>query len=87
MGVSARLPRVVRDEDLVYKNHGFNYVVPRGTAIGMSAFVSHRNEELFPEPEKYEPGRWINAQGKLDYGMEKYIMSFSKGTRQCIGMK
>jgi cytochrome P450 len=87
LGISGRLPRIARDEDLVYKNRGFNYVVPRGTAIGMSAFINHNNEELFPEPEKYEPERWIDSQGKPNYAMEKYIMSFSKGSRQCIGMQ
>ena len=87
LGISGRLPRVARDEALVYKGRGFNYVVPKGTAIGMSAFINHYNEELFPDPEKYEPERWIDAQGKPNHAMEKYILSFSKGSRQCIGMK
>jgi hypothetical protein len=87
MGIPGRLPRIARDEDLVYKNRGFNYVVPRGTAIGMSAFVNHFDPNLFPEPEKYEPERWIDADGKPNNAMEKYILSFSKGHRQCIGMK
>jgi cytochrome P450 len=86
LGVPARLPRIARNEDLVYKNRGFHYIIPRGTPIGMSAYVSHTNEEIFPQSEEYKPERWITAQGKPDHGMEKYIMSFSKGTRQCIGM-
>jgi cytochrome P450 len=49
--------------------------------------TGHCDEELFPEPEQYEPERWIDAQGKPNYSMEKYIMSFSKGSRQCIGMQ
>jgi cytochrome P450 len=87
LGISGRLPRVARDEDLVYKGRGFHYVIPRGTAIGMSAFVNHNNEDLFPDPEKYDPERWVDAQGKPNHAMEKYIMSFSKGSRQCIGMQ
>ncbi|GAB1317992.1 hypothetical protein MFIFM68171_08202 [Madurella fahalii] len=86
LGIPGRLPRVAPDEDLVYKNRGFHYVVPRGTAIGMSALINHNNEELFPEPEKYEPERWIDSEGKPNYAMEKYIMSFSKGARRCLGM-
>ncbi|KAH7304201.1 cytochrome P450 [Stachybotrys elegans] len=86
LGVPARLPRIARTEDLVYKNRGFHYVIPRGTPIGMSAYVSHTDEEVFPQAEEYKPERWITADGKPDYGMEKYIMSFSKGARQCIGM-
>jgi cytochrome P450 len=87
LGVSARLPRVARDEALVYENRGFNYVIPKVIAVGMSAFINHNNKELFPEPEKYEPERWIDAQGNPNHGMEKYILSFSKGSRQCTGMQ
>ncbi|KAK7227647.1 hypothetical protein V2G26_015650 [Clonostachys chloroleuca] len=86
LGIPVRTTRVAREEDLVYKNRGFSYVIPRGSTIGMSAFINHNNEEIFPDPDRYEPERWITAQGKPDYGMEKYIMSFSKGSRQCIGM-
>ncbi|KAH7325633.1 benzoate 4-monooxygenase cytochrome P450 [Stachybotrys elegans] len=86
LGVSGRLPRIAREENLAYKNRGFNYVIPKGTPIGMSAFVNHNNQELFPEPEKYKPERWIDDQGRANHSMEKYIMSFSKGSRQCIGM-
>ncbi|KFA55616.1 hypothetical protein S40293_09678 [Stachybotrys chartarum IBT 40293] len=86
LGIPGRLPRVARDEDLVYKNRGFDYLVPRGTAIGMSAFINHNQEHIFPDPEEYEPERWIDEEGRSNHGMEKYIMSFGKGSRQCIGM-
>ncbi|VUC28941.1 unnamed protein product [Clonostachys rosea] len=86
LGISVRTTRIAREEDLVYNNRGFSYVIPRGATIGMSAFINHNNEEIFPDPHKFEPGRWITAQGKPDYAMEKYILSFSKGSRQCIGM-
>lgn len=86
-GVPGRLPRVARNEDLVYKGRGVHYVIPRGTAIGMSAFVCHANEDVFPESEKFVPERWIDAQGKPNHAMEKYLMSFSKGSRQCAAMK
>lgn len=87
MGIPVRLPRIARDEDLVYAKRGFNYVVPRGTPIGMSSYCNHFQEDLFPNPDSYEPERWILPDGKPNHGMEKYIMSFGKGARQCIGMK
>jgi cytochrome P450 len=86
LGVSGRLPRIARTEELVYNAGGFRYTIPKGTAIGMSAFINHNNEDVFPEPEKYEPERWIDGNGKPNHAMEKYIMSFSKGSRQCLGM-
>lgn len=44
------------------------------------------DEALFPDPERFEPDRWIRAseEGRR---LEKYIVSFSKGSRQCIGIK
>lgn len=87
MGVAMRTPRIARDENLIYNNNGFHYVIPKGTTIGMSALVNHYDKEMFPEPETYEPERWIDADGMPDHGMEKYIMSFSKGSRQCVGMQ
>ncbi|CAJ2502480.1 Uu.00g098740.m01.CDS01 [Anthostomella pinea] len=68
LGISSRLPRIARNEDLVYTNRGFNYV------------------GVFPDPEKFRPERWLDGQGRADHSMEKYIMSFGKGTRQCVGM-
>lgn len=37
----------------------------------------------FPEPEAFQPERWLNDGKRLD----KYQVSFGKGSRQCIGMK
>ena len=41
---------------------------------------------LFPEPEKFDPERWIRAAEKGEY-LGRYIVSFTKGSRQCLGMK
>lgn len=86
-GLSVRLPRVVRDESLQYHNNSYHYVLPPGTAIGMSSVICHHNEENFPNSYEFDPTRWINSQGGRNIGLEKYLMSFGKGGRQCIGMK
>lgn len=44
----------------------------------------HHNSTVFPEPEKFNPGRWL-ADNSVE--LEKYNVAFSKGTRNCIGMK
>jgi cytochrome P450 len=41
---------------------------------------------LFPEPEKFNPERWIRAAEKGEY-LNRFIVSFTKGSRQCLGMK
>ncbi|KAK7935892.1 cytochrome P450 [Apiospora marii] len=94
-GLSTRLARVARTEDLVYRSQegfgwgrdgAFEYVVPRGTPIGMSAGLTHRDASVFPEPEAFRPERWITAEGERNTGLERYLLSFSKGSRICLGM-
>jgi cytochrome P450 len=41
----------------------------------------HTNERVFPEPFTFNPERWLNNKG-----LEKYLVSFTKGSRQCIGI-
>ncbi|KAK8080844.1 cytochrome P450 monooxygenase aflU [Apiospora hydei] len=85
-GVSTRNPRIARDEDLVYQKGSYNYVIPKGTPIGMSSVMQHHDEAVFPESYKYKPERWLDAAGERNHELEKYLFTFSKGTRQCLGM-
>ncbi|TKA26013.1 hypothetical protein B0A50_05525 [Salinomyces thailandicus] len=56
--------------------------IPGGTAVGMSALVAHRNADIFPEPDKYIPDRWLGDGGKE---LGSYFLAFSAGARGCIG--
>jgi cytochrome P450 len=38
--------------------------------------------EIFPEPETFNPDRWMQGE-RLD----RYLTSFSKGSRGCVGIK
>lgn len=91
-GVSARSPRVAPEEDLVYrgevKGEGkVEYFIPRGWAMGCSAAVMHHNEEVFPDSYAYKPERWFDDQGNKRKDLEKCLLSFSRGSRQCLGMR
>jgi cytochrome P450 len=63
------------------------YVIPQGTPVGMTSVLVHHNEKLFPHSKEFDPTRWLDAEGKRDRSREKYILSFSRGSRQCIGIK
>ena len=52
------------------------------TTVSMSAFVAHRDETVFPEPEKFIPERWLGEKGKE---LQPYFIAFSAGARGCIG--
>ncbi|KAL4907431.1 hypothetical protein BDW74DRAFT_124287 [Aspergillus multicolor] len=50
----------------------------------MSAWIMHHNENIYPDPERFNPGRWLDpSQAKVG---ERYLFSFGKGTRGCVGM-
>jgi cytochrome P450 len=39
-----------------------SYVVPSGAIVILSPYVSHRDARWFAEPERFDPGRWTEAQ-------------------------
>ncbi|KAI1415432.1 cytochrome P450 [Hypoxylon sp. FL1857] len=85
-GVSTRLARIPREEQLRYEKDGYQYIIPKGTPIGMSSYISHHDENIFPNSHEFVPERWINDKGLKNTTLEHYILSFSKGSRQCAGM-
>jgi cytochrome P450 len=79
-GVTHRLQRVSPDEDLRFQD----WVIPKGTPVGMTSIFMHDNEERFPNPKVFDPERW--TQGEKSRNLERYLVNFSKGTRGCLGM-
>ena len=80
-GVSTRLPRIAPDRVIKYKE----WEIPPGTPVGMTSVLMHQNESVFPEPARFNPDRWIEVKERQR--LEKYLVSFGKGTRQCLGIK
>jgi len=52
----------------------------------MSSVIAHHNEKIFPDSYSFIPERWTD-QPDGGRSLERYIVSFSKGSRQCIGQK
>jgi cytochrome P450 len=82
-GATHRQDRVAPDEDLIYTaRNGRTFIIPAGTAVGMTAPLINRHPELYaPDPDAFRPDRYLENPTLL-----KYQMAFSKGTRQYIGM-
>jgi cytochrome P450 len=59
------------------------YVIPKGTNIVMSPWLTHRDARFFPEPERFYPDRWL-ADDARNLPRFAYF-PFSGGARQCIG--
>ncbi|OAT12006.1 benzoate 4-monooxygenase cytochrome P450 [Blastomyces gilchristii SLH14081] len=80
-GMLGRLPRVVPEPGAEFNG----YRVPAGTSLHMSSWVMHRNEELFPEPDEFDPSRWLGTRASSK-NLEQYLVMFSKGSGQCMGL-
>ena len=57
--------------------------IPGNTTVHSPPYSIHRNENVFPEPEKYKPDRWLVEAAKE---LQPHFVTFSKGARGCIGM-
>ena len=86
-GISSRNARIAHTP-MVYKE----WIIPAKTPVGMSVPLTHHNEDIFPDSHSFVPERWLDADGK--YGaktpdgrsLEKFLMAFGRGSRQCAGI-
>ncbi|KAH8757997.1 cytochrome P450, partial [Diaporthe sp. PMI_573] len=90
-GVSGRTPRIAQYEDLVYRGSAkdtnkVDYIIPRGFAVGMSSAIMHHNEEVFPNSDVFLPERWSEQDQNRYTNLDRCLLSFSRGSRQCLGM-
>jgi len=60
----------------------FGEFVPGGVTVSMSAYVVHRNPDIFTESDTFNPDRWFGEAGKE---LGPYFVAFSAGPRGCIG--
>lgn len=61
------------------------YTVAKGTTVVISQFIVHRRADVFPDPEKFDPDRFLpeRSAGRHFYG----FIPFSAGPRSCVGRK
>jgi cytochrome P450 len=59
------------------------YRIPAGANVVMSQWIMHRDPRYFPEPEKFDPDRWLPE--RLQKLPRFAYFPFGGGPRQCIG--
>lgn len=82
-GVASRLQRISPDTEMIFHDRTSkkNWVIPPGTPVGMTSVLVHQDASIFPDPHSFRPERWIENP-RLD----RFLVSFSKGSRQCLGI-
>lgn len=81
--LSPSVPTISRDavEDVAFGS----YVVPKGIRVVTSPYVTHRHEEFWPHPERFEPTRFEKFESTERAFAEKAYFPFGTGPRACIG--
>ncbi len=54
------------------------------TTVSMGPTFMHHNKDIFPDPFKFSPERWLQPNSG---GLENYLVPFSRGPRMCLGIK
>ncbi|MBL8682659.1 MAG: cytochrome P450 [Myxococcales bacterium] len=71
--------RIALEDDVVG-----GYAIPKGTIVGISPYVMHRNPKYFADPERFDPSRFEKS-AQSERPKHAYI-PFGGGPRTCIGI-
>ncbi|RYC62790.1 hypothetical protein CHU98_g3420 [Xylaria longipes] len=82
-GTIRRLSRLY-DYDIIYGD----FVIPKGTVVGMDNYDVSHDETIFPNSFEYRPERWLgNPRSPDGRQLSRYMVTFGRGTRSCVGLQ
>ncbi|MEV2226341.1 cytochrome P450 [Nocardia vinacea] len=58
------------------------YDLPAGSTIAVSPYLIHRRPDLYEEPDRFDPDRWLPERAASSPGA---LLPFGGGARKCIG--
>jgi cytochrome P450 len=79
--VPMTLFRIVPPSGAVISGHA----IPPNTTVGCQAYSLHRVEEVFPDPDVFDPKRWLTDDAAQLAAMRAHFWPFSSGGRMCLG--
>ncbi|EEB90991.1 hypothetical protein MPER_10726 [Moniliophthora perniciosa FA553] len=80
-GVVTPMSRIVSDTDVSIAGHA----VPPGTVVGIANSFVHLNADIFPDPTRFYPERWLDAK-ENGHSLDRYLVTFGKGPESCLGI-
>lgn len=82
-GATSRLARRTPKAIIYTESPTRQYHIPPNTPVSVSIYIQNHNETIFPDSHTYNPDRWLTTP-RIP---EKYFVTFSKGSRGCLGMQ
>ncbi|XP_049809205.1 cytochrome P450 4C1-like [Schistocerca nitens] len=77
-------PPVSTEEDIQLEGTG--YVIPRDSLVLVSLILLHRRPDNFPDPDKFDPGRFLEGGSARSLPPGSYL-PFGAGSRKCVGSR
>jgi cytochrome P450 len=77
--VPGSTPRYVPASGAVIAGH----TLPAGATVSVQAYSLHRDPEVFPDPERFLPERWLSETPQMN---RLYVPFGADGPRKCIGI-
>lgn len=62
-----------------------DYIVPAGSMVIPSLYPSMHDPEVYPEPKKFLPERWLDPNGSATMNPKNFLV-FGSGPHKCIGI-
>ncbi|OOQ88271.1 putative cytochrome P450 monooxygenase [Penicillium brasilianum] len=61
--------------------------IPGGIRVNAQAYSLHRNPQVFPDPESWQPKRWLKEENDPEELEERrrWFWAFGSGGRMCVG--
>ncbi|KAJ6013404.1 hypothetical protein N7540_007995 [Penicillium herquei] len=76
------LPRTVPEGGVSFSG----YYIPAGMTVGTQSWTVHRNPLQFPDPEMFDPERWLPGPKETSEAGQMAFSPFGSGSRTCLGI-
>ncbi|KAF8634495.1 hypothetical protein AX15_000931 [Amanita polypyramis BW_CC] len=63
-----------------------NYTVPANSMVIPSFYNSLHDSSVYPDPDSFRPGRWLESEGLAAQNPKNYLV-FGSGPHRCIGLE